>query len=434
MIRKKMTGAQWLLSACFLLLAGEALALNTNVRISQLMRFETNNIGDIVTASDADTNIWNKFLETGSRGGFELHGSTVGNMSIDASLGQQLWGVHLSDGTLIRWTPDTRSIKMNDAGTPYEFMRYWFAGGAKTKVTWGYYVKLNNWTADSDSYDFVFAEQNGGGQFAGFQFYNNAASTIDAALETQQPGVSTAYTLQKNKVYWITGKWDQANGANGLASQMIFDPVTWTQVGATQTRLLGNGEAGGTCRDIAIGRYDAHQLAPAGSVHWIDNFVIDDTGANFPMFPGSVWMADSTSLTDVTAAYNAASAGGETVYLPPGSSTWATGLTLSKSLLRLTGAGTNSTTINLSGTGGGSQTQIAANGIEIDNIAWISPGGADQQNVAILAPFGGNWYRIHDCLFGHNMTRSGDGFGVVYKCAFYDTDRVGRCAGDLASG
>jgi len=396
-------------------------ALNTNVRISQLLRFETNNIGDNVSASDAATNVWNNFLETGSavRGGFELHGNTVGSMTVDATLGMQMWRTHLSSGGLISDYGSTRSIKFNDAAGQYEFMRYWLQGGAHAKVTWGYYVKLNNWTADSQSYDLIFAEQNGGGQFAGFQFYNQTSTTIEAALETQQPGgTSTAYTLQKNKVYWITGKWDQANGANGLASQMIFDPVTWTQVGATQTRLLGNGEAGGSCRDIAIGRYDNHQVAPANSFHWIDNLVIDDTGANFPMFPGSVWMADSTSLTDVTAAYNAAASGGETVHIPAGSSTWATGLSITKSLLTFDGQGSSQTTINLSSTGSSSPTTSSASWTEFSNIRFVAPSPDTAQNRILQFNFGADWFRVHDCVFNNGMIFVTDPFGAVYKCGF----------------
>lgn len=58
--------------------------------------------------------------------------------------------------------------------------------------------------------------------------------------------------------------------------------------------------------------------------------------------------AASCSLPDVTAAYNAASAG-DTVVIPPGNSTWTSGLTITKQIV-IQGAGKNLTRIEHNGT------------------------------------------------------------------------------------
>jgi hypothetical protein len=225
---------------------------------------------------------------------------------------------------------------------------------------------------------------------------------------------------------------------------MIYDPVNWTVLQNVNLPINDSGVAGGTaCRRITIGRYDNHQnLASVGSFHWIDNFVIDDTGANFPMFPGSVWMADSTSKTDALAAYTAAAAGGETVVLPNGTASWASGLTLSKSLLRLTSInGSNSTIIN--GTWAGTGNNIAnenvinAAGIEVDGIRWTVPNESEASGIhnrIFTVDFGGNYFRFHDCQFINGMIFVADPFGSIYKCAFQGGDYCMRIQGVSASG
>jgi len=430
-----------------LLAAGSVRAaapLNSSARIQTVIRFENGNVGDVVdptSGTPTAAQIWDGFTQSSAAGTWTLKRATHGgHMTLDNPIAARMWRTRLPNGTLVLDDGSKRSLKMDDStccantGQTEETMQYSFNGGAKAKVSWGFYVKVGNWSPDGQSYDLVFAEEvTGGGQYAGFQFYNISGG-IEVNLEVGGNGpslTSTVGVLARDHLYWVTCLWDKAALT---ASMEVWEPSTWTIIGSRVTLQIANV----TCADLTIGRYDAHQLAPPNSFHWIDNVVIDDTGANFPMFPGSIWRAASLATADVQAAVTAATAGGETIWLPAGSATWSSGVTFNKSLLHISAPrGTNFTTITTTGDGVVSQSTISAPAIEFDGVRFVgtSDNHADGSihNVHLNMAPGGDWFRIHNCQFINGMVYCKGPFGVIYKSSFANGDYAFRAQGDAAT-
>jgi len=410
---------------------------STSIRISQLINFEGGSNAEVINDADSDTNTWNSFLFGNTNGYWERVGG--GHMTIDTSKQVSLLRpISLSNGTTKYETNSTRAVKFDDTNGEHEYLRYWFGSpnsnptGARNKISWGYFIEFNNWTTDFRSYDMVFAEENGGGEFAGFQFYNLAGG-FECALETSF-SISSTITIPKAGRYWITSQWD---ATNSLARMAIYDPTTWRQIGTTLTRQIVNTAV----RDLAIGRYDNHGNVgntPANCLHWMDNLVIDGNGGNFPMFPASAWLAADASFSEVNGAYNSASAN-QYIVIPAGTNTWtAQGFTISKSGIDIGGMGTNVTKITFTQTGDDQACpfRVKASWSMLRDFQIVGPSGLDNaQAVGVLVDNGGQWYRVKNCLFlncFHRPQAASHGtpvFGVVYKTAFANGDRFSRVSG-----
>ena len=152
--------------------------------------------------------------------------------------------------------------------------------------------------------------------------------------------------------------------------------------------------------------------------------------------------ASSGNPTDVQSAVNSAAAG-DTVVVPAGSSTWASGVTISKSLI-LQGAGSSSTLITRgSGFNGPLVTvtslptdvPVRVTGFSFNNV--IQSPAPNTFDVYVAHNPGSNFgytkVRIDNCIFKKGqrvVTWQGWAYGVVDHCTFYDCWICGYLIGE----
>lgn len=400
---------------------------SSSIRISQFINFEAGSNGEVIDDTDSDTNTWNSFTFGANKGGWAIRDPNGTHTITLSTTGQKplLRQVNLTNSSSFTEVGSTRSFKQNDSASQLEYLQYFLKSPLPNKVTWGFYLTTEGWTFDGNFYDLSGSEAFDG-EFLVLAVINDV-NGFTARVHTFA-GTGNNISIARNRTYWFCFKWDAA--AN-LATMKIYDPDTWILVG-TSTLALENI----ACRLIAIGRFDDHQHAPAGSVHYVDDIVIDDTGNNFPIFPASAWVADDAGNANFGTVYTLAS-DGQAIIFPAATNTWTTGRSITKQLeIYGQGTGSNTTEINFTQTGSSDPPfDIRANWVWFHDIRLKGTAGLnDAQTVGIHAGQNGDWYRIKNILFLNCFTRIEGPFGVTYKCVFYNSDYMGRHAGVYGGG
>jgi hypothetical protein len=317
----------------------------------------------------------------------------------------------------------TRGWKMHNTAI-WELLRYTFPATTNA-VSIGFAWKLlNGWKAGFESYDLAGIETTGG-DFALLNMFDHT-STMKIDLHTGgSPGTTAETPVNTNQWYWVTMKLD----VNDKAYMRVYNMSTWLTLVNTNLAL---GASPGKCLFAFVGRYDNHGSSTADAYHVYDDFLIDETGANFPLLPpGATITASSVSRTAFDEAYTNAASGGsrqyqDTILLPTGSNSWSSGYTISKTLT-ISGSGSN-----------GNQTVIhfAAPSAEAELFSlkstYCSVSNLQLRSVDVdngwLVVVHSNWSRVRDVHFIMGLSPTIQyGFGLVYNCTFYNGTRMGRC-------
>jgi hypothetical protein len=103
----------------------------------------------------------------------------------------------------------------------------------------------------------------------------NYDAEVNVHSQAGGTGEVESVSIDKTKTYWITQLWD---GSNGVCKVVVYDPLTWTQVGGTSQLVLSNLP----CEQVQFGDLENTNTSFAVT-NCFGNLIMDWTTATFPL-------------------------------------------------------------------------------------------------------------------------------------------------------
>jgi|GEM_PF-890409 len=261
--------------------------------------------------------------------------------------------------------PDTNTnrgfVKKVTNATDAEYIDYVFNNPKPLKVSVGMYVYFSGngdgWNGTlyryydvfaltgmaGDNYQVLSIQTSGGNDGTPLVFTNHTnIAPCNSGVEIFQGKV--------NQWYWVTALYDYS-GANQRATMEIYDANTWQRMGGNSCDLGSKQLASRPLNRISVGQYDNHGYPTLNSDYYMDDLMIDATGATFPLIPGAASViSNDTTAPSTPTNLRATAVSSSEVSLSWLASTDASGIA-GYNIYRSTGLGIATLITSTSGTG-----------------------------------------------------------------------------------
>ena len=179
-------------------------------------------------------------------------------------------------------------VKKITVETDVETVDYRFPSPRPDKVSVGMFFYFSgdgdSWPGNTGDYYDLFWLQAYSGEFVSFNVQTSGgtdpAGPMRFTIETS--GCVSSIEVCKGKVnqwYWLAFLWD---GPGNRGTMQVYNADTWAQVGTAKSCSLTTTAP---LWRIAVGQRDNHNNPTLNSDYYMDDLMIDRTGATFPLLP-----------------------------------------------------------------------------------------------------------------------------------------------------